>query len=179
LRLSFRFLAPLALALFAVAYAVTPVVDGLMRQWHMRDLDIRANLVASSLQDTLYESLGPTADPARTSARLTSLIRDERIYGLAVCDPSGELIAASAGFPREVRCDRVQDPERSQLRDTPQGPLHVATRDLLHDGQPYASLVVIHDMSFAQRRSDATKRYLFYLIAAIAVIVSLITVVIA
>jgi len=53
LRLSFRFLAPLALALFAVAYAVTPVVDGLMRQWHMRDLDIRANLVASSLQDTL------------------------------------------------------------------------------------------------------------------------------
>jgi hypothetical protein len=60
-------------------------------------------------------------------------------------------------------------PDRSYLRDTPQGPLHVATRDLLHEGRAVRDLIVLHDMSFAQRRSDATKRYLFYLLAAIAV----------
>ena len=179
MRLSFRFLVPLALALFAVAYAVTPVVDGLMRQWHTRDLDIRATLVASSLQDALYESLGASTDPARISAKLNDFIRDERLFGLAVCDPSGKRIAVSTGFPNDIACDRVEDPDRSQVREPPQGMLHVATRDLVHEGQAFANLVVIHDMSFAQRRSDATKRYLFYLMAAIAAIVSLITVAIA
>ena len=76
MRLSFRFLVPLALALFLVAYAATPFVEGLMRQWHMRDLDIRATLVANSLQDALYEVLAAGGDASLTNARLTNLIRD-------------------------------------------------------------------------------------------------------
>jgi trehalose 6-phosphate synthase len=165
--------------LFAVAYAVTPVLDGLMMRWHMRDLDIRASLVASSLQETLFEAVGAPETGAKVGNRLTNLIRDERLYGLAVCDVNGNRIATSAGFPDEVPCEAASEPDRSLVRSTPQGPLHVALRDLMHDGQRFGSLVVIHDMSFAQRRSDATKRYLFYLIAAIAGIVSLITVAIA
>ena len=179
MRLSFRFLVPLALALFLVAYAVTPVVEGLMRQWHMRDLDIRASLVANSLHDPLYEILGVGGDVAQTSTRLTGLIRDERLYGLAVCDQAGSRVAASSGFPDNVHCGRIEDADRSFLQETAQGPLHVASRDLVHEGRPYATLLVVHDMSFAQRRSDATKRYLFYLLAGIAAIVSLITVAIA
>jgi trehalose 6-phosphate synthase len=179
LRLSFRFLVPLALVLFLVAYAVTPVVEGLMRQWHMRDLDIRATLVGNSLQESLYEVLGVGGDPARTSARLANLIRDERLYGVAVCNETGERIVASSGFPEDIPCARPSQPDSSYLRETPQGPLHVATRDLIHDGRAFASVIVLHDMSFAQRRSDATKRYLFYLLAGIAALVSLITVAIA
>jgi trehalose 6-phosphate synthase len=177
-RLSFRFLVPLVLALLAVAYLATPFVDGLLRQWHTRDLDMRATLVASSLQDSLRESIS-TPEDGRITARLTDLIRDERLYAIAVCDPEGNRIAASAGFPAAVRCERAADPDRSRVITTPQGPLHVATRDIVHEGQGVGSLVVIHDMSFAERRSEATKRYLFYLIAAIAIIVSLITITIA
>jgi trehalose 6-phosphate synthase len=179
LRLSFRFLVPLAIALFAVAYAVTPIVDGLMTRWHTRDLDIRAALVASSLQDQLHQEITGDGTETRVGARLTNLIRDERLYGLAVCDPAGKRIAASQGFPPDIKCDPAQSADRSDVRATPQGPLHVAYRDLAHEGQPFASLVVIHDMSFAQRRSETTKQYLFYLIAGIALIVALITVVIA
>src|SRR5437016_14233654 len=39
--------------------------------------------------------------------------------------------------------------------------------------------MLVHDMSFVQRRSDDTKKYIFYLFAAIGAIVSLVTVVIA
>ena len=179
MRLSFRFLVPLMLALFAVAYAVTPFVDGLMRQWIMRDLDIRATLIAASLQDSVREWNETPGYSASLPGRLTNLIRDERIYGLAVCDSQGTRVAASSGFPPQVPCERAHDPDRSQILPTPQGPLHVATRDLLQDGQRVGSVVVIHDMSFAERRSEATKRYLFYLIAAIAAIVALITVLVA
>src|SRR5258708_19953872 len=39
--------------------------------------------------------------------------------------------------------------------------------------------MLAHEMSFVQRRSDDTKKYIFYLFAAIGAIVTLITVVIA
>ena len=178
MRLSFRFLIPLALALFAVAYAVTPVVDGLMRQWHMRDLDFRASLLANSLQESVYASLAEGGGAARASALLNRLTRDERLYALGVCDPEGQRLATSTEFPTVAGCKSANG-ESSRQVQLEQGPIHVAVRELTHDGQKYGSLVVVHDMSFALRRSEATKRYLFYLIAGIAAIVALITVVIA
>jgi trehalose 6-phosphate synthase len=177
-RLSFRFLVPLVLAFVAIAYAVTPVVEGLMRQWHMRDLDIRATLVANSLQEALRETPGED-EGGRLSSRLTNLIRDERLYGIAICRTNGTRLAASTGFPEQIRCAPANQPDRSSVVNMPQGPLHVAARDLMQDGQTIGSLIVVHDMSFAERRSEATKRYLFYLIAAIAILVSIITIAIA
>ena len=47
------------------------------------------------------------------------------------------------------------------------------------EGTAYGYLMLVHDMSFVQRRSDDTKKYIFYLFAAIGAIVSLVTVVIA
>ena len=42
MRLSLRFIIPLALALAAIAYAVVPLVDQLTLKWFMRDLEIRS-----------------------------------------------------------------------------------------------------------------------------------------
>jgi trehalose 6-phosphate synthase len=177
LRISLRFLLPLAAALFAVAYAVTPVVDSLLTRWHVRDLDIRATLVANSMQDTLHDSI--LAAGPRTNALLTRLTEDERLYALAVCDSTGARIASSDRFPAGIPCDPGSASDASSVLQLPRGPVHVAHRDLLHEGAPFASLLVAHDMSFVQRRGEDTKRYLFYLMAGIAAIVALITVAIA
>src|SRR5690606_7488513 len=48
-----------------------------------------------------------------------------------------------------------------------------------NEGEVYGTLVLVHDMSFVQRRSEDTRKYLFLLFAAIAAVVSLVTVVIA
>ena len=45
MRLSLRFVIPLAIALGAIAYGVVPLVDELTLKWFVRDLDIRRNLV--------------------------------------------------------------------------------------------------------------------------------------
>ena len=45
MRLSLRFLLPLALVLAALAYAVIPLVDSLTLKWFVKDLEIRAELV--------------------------------------------------------------------------------------------------------------------------------------
>ena len=89
MRLSLRFLIPLALAIFLVAYAITPVVDTLLLRWHVRDLDIRAALIASSLQEAMYESTISTGYGTRTSQLLSRVTQAERVYGMALCDQAG------------------------------------------------------------------------------------------
>lgn len=57
LRLSLRFVIPLAISLAVLAYAVVPLVNKLTLRWFVRDLDIRSQLIARTLHDPLAELL--------------------------------------------------------------------------------------------------------------------------
>ncbi len=57
--------------------------------------------------------------------------------------------------------------------------LHIAVRPVDSGDTPDARLVLVHDMSFVERRSEETRRYLFYFFIALAACIALITVVIA
>ena len=57
MRLSLRFVLPLLLVLAGIAYAVAPLVDQLTLKWFVRDLDIRATLIANTVQEPLLEQL--------------------------------------------------------------------------------------------------------------------------
>ncbi len=178
--LSLRFILPLILALAAIAYSVVPLVDQLTLRWFVRDLDIRAELVANSLQEPLQEQLR-AGKPAKTQAYLTRLIQDERLFGLGFCPEGGGAPIATKGFPAAIRCDgldRFGDPA-ARLLESEQGPLHVAVRPIEHEGSVLGRLVLLHDMSFIQRRSEETKRYVFYFFIGLGFVVSLITVAIA
>jgi len=51
MRLSFRFIVPLALALAAIAYAVVPLVDQFTLKWFVRDLEMRTSLITNTIQE--------------------------------------------------------------------------------------------------------------------------------
>jgi trehalose 6-phosphate synthase len=57
--------------------------------------------------------------------------------------------------------------------------LHVSVSPVELDSAHAGALVLVHDMSFIDRRSAETRKYLFYLFVGLGVVVSLITVVIA
>ena len=57
--------------------------------------------------------------------------------------------------------------------------MHVAVKPMPSEAAPAGRLVLVHDMSFITRRSEETKRYLFYFFMALGAVVSLITVIIA
>jgi trehalose 6-phosphate synthase len=179
MRLSLRFIVPLSIALAAIAYAVVPLVDRLTLQWFERDLEIRAKLITSTSQEQLAALVG---EPRARSAVLRffdRVIQDERIYALGFCDPAGKLLYATRGFPQAVGCPPRGAVEHSRVLQLPQGPLHVSANPVMSDDTALGELVIVHDMSFVQRRSDDTKKYVFVLFAAIALVVALITVVIA
>src|SRR5438105_11189125 len=179
--LSLRFVVPLALALAAIAYAVVRLVDCLTFQWFVRDLDARGALIAQTAQEPLSELMrDPRGARSRVQRYFERIMQGERIYAIGLCDRAGHLAFASPTFPQAVQCPPPEQRDaRSwvlQLRD---GPLHVSANPVAGDAGPLGSLMIVHDMSFVERRSADTKKYVLWLFAGIAAVVALITMVIA
>ncbi len=180
MRLSLRFILPLALVLGAIAYMVVPLIDALTLRWFVRDLDMRSTLVANAVQE-------PLADLTRAGAhdRILNLfgrvLKDERLYAIALCEASGSLVVKTATFPEQLGCDGLagMSHETGTVLELSQGPLHVMAQELEADGQRFADLILVHDMSFVQRRSADTRRYVFYLFIMLGAAISAVTVVIA
>jgi trehalose 6-phosphate synthase len=185
MRLSLRFIVPLALALGAIAYGVVPLVDQLTLKWFVRDLEIRKNLIATAVQEPLVELL---TDKARDKVRLqrvqdffTRILQDERLFALGFCDAAGKLVYRTPTLPPDVVCREAGLPLEDAGRVVKRGlsALHVGASPLLADGKRIGELLIVHDMSFVERRSSDTKTYIVYLFAAIGAVIALITVVIA
>ena len=179
--ISLRFVLPLALALAAIAWAVQPLVDRLTLQWFVRDLDTRGTLIAKTAQEPLVELMRePRGAKLRVVRYFERIIQGERIFALGFCDRTGKLAYATSAFPASVRCVAGESAEeRNVVLQLADGPLHVSFNPIASEGVTLGELVIVHDMSFVQRRSADTKKYIFYLFAAIATVVALITVVIA
>jgi trehalose 6-phosphate synthase len=177
------FLVPLAIVLGAIAYGVVPLVDQLTLRWFVRDLDIRARLVASTAEEPLIELLSDqTRDRVRAQrvhAFLDRLTRDERLFALGYCDASGTLLYRTQTLPAEIRCPGAGAETSGRMVTHARGPLHVTRAPVTFEGATLGSLLIVHDMSFIERRSADTRRYVVYLFAAIGAVVALVTVVIA
>jgi trehalose 6-phosphate synthase len=180
MRLSLRFVLPLILVLAGFAYAVAPLVDRMTLSWFVRDVDIRADLIANTIQEPLEEQLA-AGKKAKTSEFFFRITQDERLYAIGYCaTPLSEPLTGRT-LPAEIRCkdlDRWMAPS-ARLLHSPHGLLHVAIRPMETEAAPLGRLVLVHDMSFVERRSEETQRYVFYFFMGLAAVVSLITVIIA
>src|SRR5262245_11284501 len=160
---------------------VVPLVDRLTLQWFVRDLDARGALIAQTAQEPLAELMSePRVAKTRVLRYFDRIMQGERIYGLGFCDLAGKLIYVTNHFPQAVRCPAGEHSQpRSWVLQLADGPLHVWASPIVADGALLGDLMVVHDMSFVQRRSDDTKKYVLILFAGIALVVALITMLIA
>ncbi len=182
-RLQLRFLVPLILALVAAAYFVLPVMDGLTLRWFSRDLDTRGMLVANTLSDSIAEGLQDTQNKKKN--RLQNLfgrvVQDERLVAIGLCTPDGTLARKTPGFPPSLDCRSVRDmsdKQRSQLQ-VEGGRVHVGVHSVVSETGPIADLLIVHDLSFIERRSQDTRRHLIIFIIVLGVVIAAITVVVA
>jgi trehalose-6-phosphate synthase len=180
LRLSLRFIAPLALTLALLGYALLPLVDRLTLRWWVNDLDVRAQLVANTLQEQLADLVAEGAS-AKINLLFLRAIQDERLYAIAFCDKTGQLRYETPTYPASLGCHPPagEDGVSHSVVHLGQGPLHVVQRSVDRDGEAIGSLILVHDMSFVERRSEETRRYLIGLFVVLGIIVSLVTVAIA
>ena len=180
MRISLRFVVPLLAVLGLFAWASAPLADRLALRWFERDLDLRATLIASSTREPLREVV-QSGNRDRLLRYFAALTEDERLFAVGYCAGADDTPVGSVTLPAAIRCDslsRYEDPGRHLLQ-SPAGPLLISVRALDSVGPATGRLVVVHDLSFVERRSRETRRYVFALFAGLALAVSLLTIVLA
>ncbi|MEO7457332.1 MAG: trehalose-6-phosphate synthase [Gemmatimonadaceae bacterium] len=179
MKLSLRFIIPLLAVLAALAAAVLPLADRLTQQWFAKDLELRATLIARTIDEPL-QRLAFEGDSVAMRNYFARITQDERLFAIAYCGVDAPIIGTPR-LPEGVRCDVLDrySGEKGHVIQTARGPLLATVRPVNVAGVPVGSLVLVHDMSFAQRRSAETRQYLFYFFVGLGVVVSLITVIVA
>ncbi len=175
-----RFVLPLAVVLTLLAFSVIPLVDRLTIRWFTKDLDLRASLVANAVEHPLQAlvSEGNTDGVRALFARLT---QDERLYAAAYCASPSATPIGTPTMPSSIDCAGMGagGATSSRVIAQPNGALLVSVRPMGVPTLPNGRVVLVHDMSFAERRSADTRRYVFLFFIGLGILVSAITVIVA
>ncbi len=179
-RLQLRFLLPLLLTLGVAAYLALPLVDRLTLRWFSRDLVTRGELLTNALSDSISDAV---KDPegVRLKALFDRAVRDERLVAIGLCTRDGKLLLRTDNFPKTLECKAAQGVAegRAPVIQIPGGPVQVSAHEVVGDAGPVAELVLLHDFSFIEKRSQDTRRYLVLMIAGLGAVIALITVIVA
>jgi trehalose 6-phosphate synthase len=179
MKLSLRFIVPLLLVLAGLAAAVLPLADGLTRRWFMKDVDLRATSIANAVGEPV-QHLAAANDAQAMRQYFARITQDERLYAIGLCRGQ-ETIVGTPTLPPEVQCSELErfTSASDHVLQTARGPLLVTVRAMPSATGTPMQLVLLHDMSFALRRSAETRQYLFWFFVGLGIVVSLITVVVA
>ncbi|OJX02530.1 MAG: trehalose-6-phosphate synthase [Burkholderiales bacterium 70-64] len=177
LRLSLRFVVPLALALFVLALLVVPLVDALTMKWFVRDVEIRSGLVADSVQALIAAPLAAGDLPA-IRERLERTTRDDRLEALALCTDDGTMMVHTSAWPASLGC-QVGPAIATAPRGLIEGRLHVTAKPLAQGDRSLGTLLVAHDMNFVRRRSADARTWVIGVFLLTGLIVTAITVLMA
>jgi trehalose-6-phosphate synthase len=168
-----RYGIPSLLAVFIIAYLGIPIVNQLLAGWFRNDVELRAQLIAN----TIGEPLGALVQKNdRTSLRsyLAKLTTDERLLAALVCGTDGTLIYKTDAAPAYLNCSNSADMESKKKKtytlELPSGAVAVSQFDFAPvDATPYR-LVLIHDLSYVDRRQSTARNYV---IAALGLFVTM------
>jgi trehalose 6-phosphate synthase len=180
-----RFFVVLVFALGLLSATAWLLVTQTTRGWFERDLALRADLAVSGARRALVSDL-QRKDVRGLRNLLAEIARDERILAASVCSPDFKTVAETPKFPKALACadlapglqpvgaDATWQTWRGQ-RELPGGPVHVSAVPLLEAEQTVGWVVLIHDLSFVERREGRTQVFLLASFAMLALLASVIT----
>ena len=175
--LFWRFALPVLVTLSVGAWIAVPYVERMLTEWFRTDVEMRAKVVMNTMGETLPTLLDRSELP-RLRRFLSKVTEDERLLAVLACRPDGQTLYQTDRTPPQVTCatgTAASEPASRVLR-TPQGTVHVARYDLqAADGQP-AVVLLVHDMSFIDRRYTKARDYLIAFGVMSAVVLALLSV---
>ncbi len=155
-----RSVLPLLVAAGVVAYFGLPYIDRLLRDWFSTDMQVRARLVMTSLEDAL-PPLVERDDLAALGNFANKVTLDQRLLGLLICRPDGQLLFETARASAAVSCaDTLPIADgRSAVLHSGSGSVLVSMFGQTPRGQPPYRVGIVYDMSFADRRQNTARDY--------------------
>ena len=169
-----RFGIPTLLAVSLLAFVGVPYADRLLADWFRSDVNLRAQLVANSMAPSLGTLLDtkPEADLRNYLAAITT---DERLLSIMLCRMNGTLIYRTDRTPDSITCQSTYSiPENgSELIQLKSGSIQASAFPFTtSQGVPFRVLV-IHDLSFIDRRQSTARNHVFALFGLGATLLAL------
>ena len=172
MRIAIRFVIPLLSVLLLIAWGASPLLGELIHRWFRADVELRSQLVFDSVNDSVVHLLTDSAGQ-RIDLLFQRLSRDERLLAVGLCDRSGQLVHRSTSWPKTLVCLPRTDP-RPLFRVEPQreGAVLVAAFPLRSGAQELGDLIIVHDLSFIDRRAGRLEGYLTLFIAVLGILIA-------
>ena len=155
-------------AVVVLIAAMTQMASVIVDEWSQRDIELRARLVFRSIHERVMAGLAAKAAGIDLQPFFEQLVEDERLQALAFCDPDGGMLYATKDMPSSVHCPKPPLPK-------------VDTFNVLHEEPPIAvalfpvsakegqgSLLVVHDLSFIDRRAHEAEFYMALALIGVA-----------
>ncbi len=184
-----RFILALVAGLALLTWIASVVVSRTTRDWFERDIQLRSRLAVSGAREALVAHWGNHAQLRKV---LTDIARDERIMAAVACGPDLDKLAQAGAYPEQLACSEVGPHVRptadaSTIAWAPWGAVvslpggkAQATAVPIVDGERALGFVVlVHDMSFVERREATTKVFLMLAFGFLALAAAVTTVVAA
>ncbi len=180
----------LVLGLGLLTWAASVIVHRTTRAWFEKDINLRVQLVFSGARQAL---IAHWHKEQRTALRglLAEIAHDERIMAVAACTTDLTVLTSTKDYPRQFGCSDLGSHVRptkeapvgewtswSTVATLPGGDVHVSAIPVIDGEEPLGFIVLVHDLSFVQRREATTQRFLllaFGLLAATAAVVTIVT----
>ncbi len=156
-----RTVLPLLLAAGVVAYFGLPYIDRLLTEWFRSDVELRARLLMSSMDESL-PTLIAKGDQQGLRKYTSKIIADQRVLGILICLPHGGTVFKTELVPTAVNCESTADltDGSSVVRRAPMGSVLVSVFDQKPAGQTPYRVAILYDLSFVDSRQNTARDYM-------------------
>jgi trehalose 6-phosphate synthase len=174
MRRATQFVLGLVLGLGLLTWLASVVVHRTTRGWFERDLSLRAELAVRGAARQALVSRWSREQELDLQSLLTEITQDERILAAAACGADFTPLARTADFPGHLGCTELgrrirpdHAPGESawlpweSLEALPAGGnVHVSAIPVLDQDRPLGYVVLVHDLSFVERRESKTRQFI-------------------
>lgn len=189
MRMPIRFVLTLLAGLAVLTWIGSVVVQQTTREWFERDVRLRAEAVVNGARQTLLAHWRK-AESRVLRNLLVDLTRDERILAATACRQDLTVLAATPEFPSAFSCRKVADlaslnknPSSLSLSPwhtivaLPAGSVLVSAVPVVEPGKMLGFVILVHDLSFVERRESATRYFLWLAFGILGLSAAVITLV--
>ena len=156
-----RTVLPLLLAAGVVAYFGLPYIDRLLTEWFRSDVELRARVLMSSLEESL-PALVARSDQQGLRKYTAKVLADQRVLGILICLPHGGTVFKTEFMPATVSCETTEaiGDGQSIVRRAPLGSVLVSMFDQKPSGQTPYRVAILYDLSFVDSRQSTARDYM-------------------
>jgi trehalose 6-phosphate synthase len=167
-----RYVLPIIAALSVIAFVGVPYIEHILTDWFRSDIELRARLVMSTMEQPLTDLL-ERRETARLASYLERVASDERLLAILICDTSGAKVYATKLVPADVTCDSPTASlvDSSTVTRIASGLIEVSSFTINPDAGPPFRAMLVHDLSFIDRRQATARNFvLAFAVLAVAVL---------